>query len=299
MPLWSSKEDESQIILEEAGDLGSKVILDSTDGSPGSNEGAYILQEEQNEVKPQYLDRTNPMGKLDDCFANNQGWWLRHSKSTTDPSRYWDELLVAIGDLAGDDSASTGLGEATIDSIRFSGLSSGTSESSPTYSVGSGATLANCFVKLQYSEPIDLEYDGTNMPTLVVTHTDDDDATETSYTATVPVGNSSVNGVEHTGADVDTILLDSTDGTTNAGDDVLLEDNSRISTEQQRSGSQLNFYFTIAGSDGAGELTIGAQTLTLSGTTTMKDYGQSGITSNTQITSSVGSELPTGQVNMA
>jgi len=299
MPLWSSKEDESQIILEEAGDLGSKVILDSTDGSPGSNEGAYILQEEQNEVKPQYLDRTNPMGKLDDCFANNQGWWLRHSKSTTDPSRYWDELLVAIGDLAGGSSATTGLGEATIDSIRFSGLSSGTSDSSPTYSVGSGATLATAYVKLQYSEPIDLEYDGTNMPTLVVTHTDDDDATETSYTATVPVGNSSVNGVEHTGADVDTILLDSTDGTTNAGDDVLLEDNSRISTEQQRSGSQLNFYFTIAGSDGAGELTIGAQTLTLSGTTTMKDYGQSGITSNTQITSSVGSELPTGQVNMA
>ena len=297
MPLWSSKEEESQIILEQAGDLGSKVILDSTDGT--ADDGFYILQEEQNEVKPQYLDRTNPMGKLDNCFANNHGWWLRHSKSTTDPSRYWDELLVAIGDLAGGSSATAGLGEATIDSIRFSGLSSGTSDSSPTYSVGSGATLATAYVKLQYSEPIDLEYDDTNMPTLVVTHTDDDDATETSYTATVPVGNSSVNGVEHTGADVDTILLDSTDGTTNAGDDVLLEDNSRISTEQQRSGSQLNFYFTIAGSDGAGELTIGAQTLTVSGTTTIKDYGQGSLSSNTQITSSVGSELPTGQVNMA
>ena len=297
MPLWSSKEEESQIILEEAGDLGSKVILDSTDGT--ADDGFYILQEEQNEVKPQYLDRTNPMGKLDNCFANNHGWWLRHSKSTTDPSRYWDELLVAIGDLAGGSSATSGLGEATIDSIRFSGLSSGTSDSSPTYSVGSGATLATAYVKLQYSEPIDLEYDGTNMPTLVVTHTDDDDATETSYTATVPVGNSSVNGVEHTGADVDTILLDSTDGTSNAGDDVLLEDNDRISTEQQRSGSQLNFYFTIAGSDGAGELTIGAQTLTVSGTTTIKDYGQGSLSSNTQITSSVGSELPTGQVNMA
>jgi len=297
MPLWSSKEEESQIILEQAGDLGSKVILDSTDGT--ADDGFYILQEEQNEVKPQFLDRTNPMGKLDNCFANNQGWWLRHSKSTTDPSRYWDELLVAIGDLAGGSSATAGLGEATIDSIRFSGLSSGTSDSSPTYSVGSGATLATAYVKLQYSEPIDLEYDDTNMPTLVVTHTDDDDATETSYTATVPVGNSSVNGVEHTGADVDTILLDSTDGTTNAGDDVLLEDNSRISTEQQRSGSQLNFYFTIAGSDGAGELTIGAQTLTVSGTTTIKDYGQGSLSSNTQITSSVGSELPTGQVNMA
>ena len=297
MPLWSSKEEESQIILEEAGDLGSKVVLDSTDGT--SDEGFYILQEEQDEVKPQFLDRTNPMGKLDNCFANNHGWWLRHSKSTTNPSKYWDELLVAIGDLAGTSSATSGLGEATIDSIRFSGLSSGTSESSPTYSVGSGSTLANCFVKLQYSEPIDLEYDGTNMPTLVVTHTDDDDATETSYTATVPVGNSSVNGVEHTGADVDTILLDSTDGTTNAGDDVLLEDNSRISTEQQRSGSQLNFYFTIDGTDGAGELIIGAQTLTVSGTTTIKDYGQGSLSSNTQITSTVGSEVPTAQMNMA
>ena len=297
MPLWSAKEEESQIVLEEAGDLGSKVILDSTDGT--ADAGFYVLQEEQDEVKPQYLDRSNPMGKLDNCFANNHGWWLRHSKSTTDPSKYWDELLVAIGDLAGTSSATSGLGEATIDSIRFSRLSSGTSESSPVYSVGSGATLANCFVKLQFTEPIDLEYDGTNMPTLVVTHTADSDDSETSYTATVPVGNSSVNGVEHTGADVDTILLDSTDGTSNAGDDVIYEDNDRIAIEQQRSGSQLNFYFTIDGTDGAGELTIGAQTLTISGTTRIKDYGQGSLSSNTQITSTVGSELPTAQMNMA
>ena len=297
MPLWSAKEEESQIVLEEAGDLGSKVVLDSTDGT--SDAGFYVLQEEQDEVKPQYLDRTNPMGKLDDCFANNQGWWLRHSKSTTDPSRYWDELLVAIGDLAGTSSATTGLGEATIDSIRFSGLSSGTSESSPTYSVGSGSTLANCFVKLQYTEPVDLEYDDTNMPTLVVVHTADSGGATTNYTATVPVGNSSVNGVEATGADVDTILLDSTDGTTDAGDDVIYEDNDRVAIEQQRSGSQLNFYFTIDGTDAAGELTIAAQTLTLSGTTTVKDYGQGSLTSNSQITSTVGSELPTAQMNMA
>ena len=298
MPLWSAKEEESQIVLEEAGDLGSKVVLDSTDGT--ADAGFYVLQEEQDEVKPQYLDRTNPMGKLDNCFANNHGWWLRHSKSTTDPSKYWDELLVAIGDLAGTSSATSGLGEATIDSIRFSGLSSGTSESSPTYSVGSGATLANCFVKLQYSEPIDLEYDGTNMPTLVVVHTaDSDGTTTTNYTATVPVGNSSVNGVESMGADVDTILLDSTDGTSNAGDDVIYEDNDRVAIEQQRSGSQLNFYFTIDGTDAAGELTIAAQTLTVSGTTTIKDYGQGSLSSNTQITSTVGSELPTAQMNMA
>ena len=297
MPLWSAKEEESQIVLEEAGDLGSKVVLDSTDGT--SDAGFYVLQEEQDEVKPQYLDRTNPMGKLDDCFANNQGWWLRHSKSTTDPSRYWDELLVAIGDLAGTSSATSGLGEATIDSIRFSGLSSGTSESSPTYSVGSGSTLANCFVKLQYTEPVDLEYDDTNMPTLVVVHTADSGGATTNYTATVPVGNSSVNGVEATGADVDTILLDSTDGTSNAGDDVIYEDNDRVAIEQQRSGSQFNFYFTIDGTDGAGELTIAAQTLTISGTTTVKDYGQGSLTSNSQITSTVGSELPTAQMNMA
>lgn len=297
MPLWSAKEEESQIVLEEAGDLGSKVVLDSTDGT--SDAGFYVLQEEQDEVKPQYLDRTNPMGKLDDCFANNQGWWLRHSKSTTDPSRYWDELLVAIGDLAGTSSATTGLGEATIDSIRFSGLSSGTSESSPTYSVGSGSTLANCFVKLQYTEPVDLEYDDTNMPTLVVVHTADSGGATTNYTATVSTGNSSVNGVEATGADVDTILLDSTDGTSDAGDDVIYEDNDRIAIQQQRSGSQLNFYFTIDGTDGAGELTVAAQTLTISGTTTVKDYGQTSLTSNSQITSTVGSELPTAQMNMA
>ena len=297
MPLWSAKEEESQIVLEEAGDLGSKVVLDSTDGT--SDAGFYVLQEEQDEVKPQYLDRTNPMGKLDDCFANNQGWWLRHSKSTTDPSRYWDELLVAIGDLAGTSSATSGLGEATIDSIRFSGLSSGTSESSPTYSVGSGSTLANCFVKLQYTEPVDLEYDDTNMPTLVVVHTADSGGATTNYTATVSTGNSSVNGVEATGADVDTILLDSTDGTSNAGDDVIYEDNDRVAIEQQRSGSQLNFYFTIDGTDAAGELTIAAQTLTISGTTTVKDYGQGSLTSNSQITSTVGSELPTAQMNMA
>ena len=297
MPLWSAKEEESQIVLEEAGDLGSKVVLDSTDGT--SDAGFYVLQEEQDEVKPQYLDRTNPMGKLDDCFANNHGWWLRHSKSTTDPSKYWDELLVAIGDLAGTSSATSGLGEATIDSIRFSGLSSGTSESSPTYSVGSGSTLANCFVKLQYTEPVDLEYDDTNMPTLVVVHTADSGGATTNYTATVPVGNSSVNGVEATGADVDTILLDSTDGTSNAGDDVIYEDNDRVAIEQQRSGSQLNFYFTIDGTDAAGELTIAAQTLTISGTTTVKDYGQGSLTSNSQITSTVGSELPTAQMNMA
>ena len=296
MPLWSAKEEESQIVLEEAGDLGSKVILDSTDGT--ADAGFYVLQEEQDEVKPQYLDRSNPMGKLDNCFANNHGWWLRHSKSTTDPSKYWDELLVAIGDLAGTSSATSGLGEATIDSIRFSGLTSGSSESSPVYEVGSGSTLANCYVKVAFTEPVDLEYDGTNMPTLVVTHTDDDDATETSYTATVPVGNSSINSVDALGADVDTILLDSTDGTTDAGDDVIYEDNDRIAMETQRSGSVMNFFFTIDGTDGAGELTVGAQTLTLSGTTTIKDYGQGSLTSNSQITSTVGSEVPTAQMNM-
>ena len=60
MPLWSAKEEESQIVLEEAGDLGSKVVLDSTDGT--ADAGFYILQEEQDEVKPQFLDRYNPMG---------------------------------------------------------------------------------------------------------------------------------------------------------------------------------------------------------------------------------------------
>jgi len=53
MPLWSAKEEESQIILEAAGDLGSKIILDSTDGT--SDAGFYILQKSKMKLNRNFL----------------------------------------------------------------------------------------------------------------------------------------------------------------------------------------------------------------------------------------------------
>ena len=75
---------------------------------------------ESDESKPKYLDRVNKNGLLEDCFATEQGWVLRHYKGTDKATaRYWDELLVAIGGLAGGTSASTLLGEADITAVFF------------------------------------------------------------------------------------------------------------------------------------------------------------------------------------
>ncbi len=75
---------------------------------------------ETDESKPKWLDRVNKNGLAEDCFATEQGWVLRHYKGTDKATaRYWDELLVAIGGLAGGTSASTLLGEADITAVFF------------------------------------------------------------------------------------------------------------------------------------------------------------------------------------
>ena len=75
---------------------------------------------ESDESKPKWLDRVNKNGLLEDCFATEQGWVLRHYKGTDKTTaRYWDELLVAIGGLAGGTSATALLGEADITAVFF------------------------------------------------------------------------------------------------------------------------------------------------------------------------------------
>ena len=72
------------------------------------------------ESKPKYLDNVNKNGLAEDCFATEQGWVLRHYKgSDKNTARYWDELLVAIGGLAGAGSTTEGLGAATITGVFF------------------------------------------------------------------------------------------------------------------------------------------------------------------------------------
>ena len=72
------------------------------------------------ESKPKYLDNVNKNGLAEDCFATEQGWVLRHYKgSDKSTARFWDEILVSIGGLAGGSSTTEGLGAATITGVFF------------------------------------------------------------------------------------------------------------------------------------------------------------------------------------
>ena len=237
------------------------------------------------------------------CFANNEGWWLRHTKNTAG-TQYWDECLVAIGDLTGTD-ATTGLGVAQITHVSFEGLTTGAANNNPAYSVASGGTLATAFVRVVWNEPVD--FTESTMPALTVTHTATSDSSETSYTATAPVGNTTVNTMEAVGTDWDTLRLNSTDGApeTDAGARFMLEDATQsgdgdkdhIQMETQTTGTQMNFYFTIAGSDGAGELSVARQAITLN-SSTFKEAGDTE-TADSGIMQQVAAAMANAAVTMA
>lgn len=75
---------------------------------------------EADESKPKWLDNVNKNGLAEDCFATEQGWVLRHYKGADkNTARYWDEVLVAIGGLAGGTSTTEALGEADITAVFF------------------------------------------------------------------------------------------------------------------------------------------------------------------------------------
>ena len=283
MPLWSSSlaQDSMEYEFDVTPGVGAleftihdNVLLDGTDGAPATNAGFRLLLEEQIEKRPTWLSPDEQAN----CFANNEGWWLRHTKNTAG-TQYWDECLVAIGDLTGT-SATTGLGVAQITHVSFEGLTSGAANNNPAYSVASGGTLATAYVRVVWNEPVD--FTESTMPSLVVTHTATSDDSETSYTATAPAGNTTVNTMEAVGTDWDTIRLNSTDGApeSNAGEKLILEDASEsddgdmtfLQMETQTTGTQMNFYFTIAGSDGAGELSVARQAITLN-SSTFKEAG--------------------------
>ena len=283
MPLWSSSlaQDTMQYEFESTETVSplefgihDNVILNSTDGSPGTNAGFRLLLEEQIEKRPTWLSRDDQAK----CFANNEGWWLRHNKNSTG-TQFWDEMLVAIGDLAGT-SATTGLGVAQITDVSFEGLTTGSANNKPAYTVGGSGTLATAFVRVTWNEPVD--FTESTMPSLIVTHTKDSDDSTVSYTATAPVGNTTVNTMEAVGTDWDTIRLNSSDGApaTDAGDRIIIEDDTQsgdgdkdhLQMETQTTGTQMNFYFTIAGSNANGVVSIARQAITLN-SSTFKEAG--------------------------
>ena len=308
MPLWSSSlaQDSMEYEFESRRSVSSleftihdNVLLNGTDGAPATNAGFRLLLEEQIEKRPTWL---NP-DEQRRCFANNEGWWLRHNKNSAG-TQYWDECLVSIGDLTGT-SATTGLGVAQITHVSFEGLTSGAANDNPSYTVASGGTLANAFVQVVWNEAVD--YTLSTLPTLVVTHTATSDSSETSYTATAAVGNTTVNVMEAYGTDWDTILLNSTDGApeSNAGEKVILEDASEsddgdmtfLQMEKQTTGTAMNFYFTIAGSDGAGTLSVARQAITLN-SSTFKEAGDTE-TADSGIMQQVSAAITNAAVTMA
>ena len=109
------------------------------------------------ESKPKWLDNVNKNGLAEDCFATEAGWVLRHYKGTDKNTAvaagdYWDEVLVAIGGLAGGASTTAGLGAATITGVFFE-----------QESLAQGATGT---VVVVYNELVDV---AVSNPTLVVT----------------------------------------------------------------------------------------------------------------------------------
>lgn len=74
------------------------------------------------ESKPKYLKRGSKVAEPDNCFATNQGWVYRHYKNAA-KTEYYDEVLVAIGGLAGAQGEvapqTTNIGEATITAVFF------------------------------------------------------------------------------------------------------------------------------------------------------------------------------------
>ena len=308
MPLWSSSlaQDSMEYEFDVTPGVGAleftihdNVLLNGTDGAPATNAGFRLLLEEQIEKRPTWL---NP-DEQRRCFANNEGWWLRHNKNSAG-TQYWDEMLVAIGDLTGT-SATTGLGVSQITHVSFEGLTSGAANDNPSYTVASGGTLANAFVQVVWNEAVD--YTLSTLPTLVVTHTATSDSSETSYTATAAVGNTTVNVMEAYGTDWDTILLNSTDGApeSNAGEKIILEDASEsddgdmtfLQMEKQTTGTAMNFYFTIAGSDGAGTLSVARQAITLN-SSTFKEAGDTE-TADSGIMQQVSADITNAAVVMA
>jgi len=308
MPLWSSSlsPDSMEYEFDVTAGVGAleftihdNILLDSTDGAPKADAGFRLLLEEQIEKRPTWLNADERAN----CFANNEGWWLRHTKNTAG-TKYWDECLVAIGDLTGT-SATTGLGVAQITHISFEGLTTGAANNNPAYSVASGGTLATAYVSVVWNEPVD--FTESTMPALTVVHTATSDASTTSYTATAPVGNTTVNTMEAVGTDWDTIRMNSTDGApaSNDGGRILMEDATQsgdgdkdhIQMETQTTGTQMNFYFTIAGSDGAGELSVARQAITLN-SSTFKEAGDTE-TADSGIMQQVSAAMANAAVTMA
>lgn len=89
------------------------------------------------EKRPTWLRAGDkPANDLNECFADERGWVIKHANGN-------EEVIVAIGGLAGAGSTTAGLGNATILRVFFGATG---------YSTSSTGT-----VKVQYNEEVDVQ----------------------------------------------------------------------------------------------------------------------------------------------
>jgi hypothetical protein len=122
--------------------------------------GAY----ESDESKPKYLTAEEQKN----CYATEAGWVYKHPNGD-------EEVLVAIGGLAGGTSASANLGEATINSIEFVTTS---------FSEAAGGDIS---VKVVYNEKVNVVTTG-GTPTVTITNDQTGSGTDATFTAAYASG---------------------------------------------------------------------------------------------------------------
>lgn len=89
------------------------------------------------ESRPKWLRADDkPANDLNKCFADERGWVIKHADGN-------EEVLCAIGGLAGAGSTTAGLGEATIVRVYFGATGYSTSSTGTVY--------------VQYNEKVDVK----------------------------------------------------------------------------------------------------------------------------------------------
>ena len=103
------------------------------------------------ESKPKYLTDAEKR----DVYATKEGWVKRTTGTGDRANRVHEEILVAIGELAGGSSTTAGLARGTISSVRFISTALGAADGGPFS------------VEVIYNEKVDV----TGTPQVTVTST--------------------------------------------------------------------------------------------------------------------------------
>ena len=90
------------------------------------------------ESRPKWLrEDDKPANDLNSCFADERGWVIKHADGN-------EEVIVAIGGLAGAGTTNVGLGNATIVKVYFT-------------STGFSTSTYGTFVEVLYNEKVDVQ----------------------------------------------------------------------------------------------------------------------------------------------